>query len=106
MEHVYGDGERQGSMGRTYGRLCEPIHDIATLFRMWCRREKRPIRTVAQLLMRDRTGQGHQLSKAHLEPGLQTTLGRDAANVGNGVEASAFYAGVRPRQPAGRVRLR
>src|SRR5436309_11855451 len=95
MEHVYGDGERQGSMGRAYCRLCEPIHDITTLLRMWRGRQKRPLRTVAQLLMRHRTGPGHQLGKAHSESGLPTTLGRDAANAGNCVEASAFYAEVR-----------
>jgi len=43
----------------------------------------------------DRTGPGYQLSKADPEPGVPTAFGRDAAHVGNGVEASGQRPEVR-----------
>src|SRR5260221_12475966 len=97
MEHIYREGKRQGSMGRAHGRLCQPIHDITALLRMWRGGQERPLRKVAFVRVWHRTGQGHQLGKAYPQPGVQSTFGRDAANAGNGVEASGLGPEVRSR---------
>src|SRR6266567_1509435 len=98
MEHVYRNGERQGSMGRAHRCLCKPIHVITTLPRMRYGGQKRPFRAVAQVQLWHRTRQGHQFCKAHPELRIPTTFGRDAANFGNGVEASGQRPEVRSQE--------
>src|SRR6266566_3328554 len=45
-----------------------------------------------------RNGPGYRFSESHSGPGTKTPFGRDAANVGNGVEASGQRPEVRSRR--------
>src|SRR5712691_11613112 len=97
MEYVYRDGEGQGSMGRAYRHLCRSIENITDVSQLRNHSQKDVRGTVALLRMRVLTGPGYSVCKGHPGPGTKTPFGRDAAHVGNGVEASAFYAEVRSR---------
>src|SRR5450755_48940 len=93
MEYLYRDGERQGCKCRTHGHLRKSISDITSVLRMWRGREKGPVRAVAFLRVRRRTGQGYQCRQEHPALGTQSSFGRDAANAGNCVEAPELCSG-------------
>ena len=82
-------------MGWAHRHFCRPIQDITDVSQLRNHAQKDVRRTVALLRVWVRTGSGYGISEGYSGPGTQATFGRDAANVGNGVEASGQRPEVR-----------